>query len=540
MAAFVLQVQRRKTMCNPLWSKAEKEAFRVQHPTKYPLKQVNHNFPKTDVKTFADLVFAADYPEYKGLVTIVRRLRGTSTMETVASVPAEQVGKWLAQMHVATDADYYITKAQFSEAQTWDSSKLFALNAIWVDIDAHSETPSLAETERMRSLLIRALPELAGLPIPNVIICSGRGFHLVWLIEQCAAELAFMHRAVSHYYGETIQNLLAGLKFAKYYSVDTGYCANIAGLTRVPGTLNTHSNTYCTYEIIHSQRILLAEQYDTLEYRSGKSLVSSKTCRRFTFSAVQAAGELRVDALLKLIGLRENWDGYRDYFLLILFSACQMAGYSNEEALRLTLEINTQLNPSLPEREVRSLLSTAAKKCYKMKNSYIAEKLHLTADEQATIGISAMPTGVAKRGKNQARDERTAAKRRAESRKIMRLHLLGYSIVSIAKKVGRGYNTIKKRIDEYTEKLGGLFSQREICMLFRQRAKRIVEEMKKCVTPISFLEDHIYYANMSTLIMNQAIAEGLAYQFEHERKSRRKRGGGSACTHLAAKGWYAK
>ena len=505
------------------WSKAEKEAFRTQHPTKYPVEQVNHNFPKADVKTFANLVYAADHPEYKGLVTIVRRPEGTATMETVASVPAEQVGEWLVQMHVSTDADYYITKAQFSETQTWDSNKLFAVNAVWVDIDAHEGTPSFAEAERMRSLLIHALPELAGIPIPNLIVYSGRGFHLVWLIEQCAAKLAFMHRAISAYYGEAIQNLLAGLKFAKYYSVDTGYCANIAGLTRIPGTLNTHSNTYCTYEIIHRQRILLTEQYDTVEYHSSKGAVSSKHCCHFPSSAVQAAGARRVNALLKLIELRKDWVGYRDYFLLVLFSAYQMAGYSDEAALLLALEANSKFELPLSEREVRSLLSTAMKKHYKMGNTYIVDALDLTADEQVAIGIFTMPTGVAKRDKNQARDERTAAKRRAENRKIMRLHLLGNSTVSIAKRVGRCYNTIKKRIDEYTEKLGELFSQHEICMLFRQRAKRIVAELKKCATPISFFEGHIYYADRSLRSMNQVSVAYIAPQLKYGQKHRRRR-----------------
>lgn len=526
-------------MLVPSWSKAQKEAFRTQHPTKYPIKQANHNSPKADVKTFADLIYAADRPEYKGIVTIVRRPKGTTTMETVASVPAEQVGEWLSQMHVSADADYYLTKAQFKAAQTWDGGELFALNAIWVDIDAHGETPSFAEAERVHSLLIHALPELAGIPVPNIIIYSGRGFHLVWLIEQCAAKLTFMHRTVSAYYGEVIRDLIAGFKLTKY-SVDGSYGANIAGLTRIPGTFNTHSNTYCTYEIIHRRRILLTEQYDTVEYRSGKGAVISKRCCQFAPSAVQAAGELRVNALLKLLELRTNWEGYRDSFLFALFSAYQMSGYSDEDALRLTLEANSEFEHPLPEREVRSLLSTAMKKHYKMKNAYIIAALDLTADEQTAIGISAMPTGAKKRGKNQARDERTAAKLKVENRRIMRMHILGNSIASIAKIVGRCYNTIKKRIDEYTEKLEELFSQHEICMLFRQCAKRIVEELKKCATPISFLEDHIYYANMSTLIMNQAIAEGPAYQSEHERKSRRKRGGGSACKHLAAKGWYAK
>ena len=521
------------------WAKEEKATFRTQHTTKYPIKQAKHNYPKANVKEFADLIFAADCPEYKGLVTIVRRPKGTSTMETVASVPAEEAGEWLSRMHVSANADYYITKAQFSKAQTWESEKLFALNAIWVDIDAHGETPSFAEVERVRSLLIHALPELARLPIPNIIICSGRGFHLVWLIEQCAAELAFMHRAVSAYYGEVIRGLIAGFKLTKY-SVDGSYGANVSGLTRIPGTFNTHSSTYCTYEIIHRRRILLTEQYDTVEYRSGKGTVDSKRCCQFASSAVQAAGELRVNALLKLLELRTSWEGYRDYFLLILFSAYQMAEYSNEDSVRLTLEANTELEPSLSEREVRSLLLTAMKKHYKMKNAYIIAALDLTADEQTAIGISAMPTGAKKRSKNQARDERTAAKRKAESRKIMRLHLLGNSIASIAKIIGRCYNTIKKRIDEYTEKLEELFSQHEICMLFRQRAKRIVAELKKCATPISFFEDLIYYANMGTLIMNQAIAEGLAYQSEHERKGPRKQDGSCICTHMNAKGWFAK
>ena len=518
-------------MLIPSWSKAQKEAFRTHHPTKYPIKQVKHNYPKANVKEFADLIFAADCPEYKGLVTIVRRPKGTSTMETVASVPAEEAGEWLSRMHVSANADYYITKAQFKAAQTWDTGELFALNAIWVDIDAHEETPGFAEAERVHSLLIHALPELAGIPVPNIIIYSGRGLHLLWLIEQCAAELAFMHRAVSAYYCEVIRDLIAGFKLTKY-SVDGSYGANVSGLTRIPGTFNTHSNTYCTYEIIHRRRILLAEQYDTAEYRSGKGAVISKRCCQFAPSAVQAAGELRVNALLKLLKLRSKWEGYRDYFLLILFSAYQMAGYSNEDSVRLTLEANTELEPSLSEREVRSLLSTAMKKHYKMGNTYIVDTLGLTADEQAAIGISAMPTGAKKRGKNQARDARTAAKRRVENRRIMRMHILGNSIASIAKIVGRCYNTIKKRISELAGKLEELFSDRELRLLFRQRAKRIVEKLKKCAASVSFFEGLIYYADMGKSSMSQSLVKPIEYQLEYSRNHRRNRGCKDISAHL--------
>ena len=516
---------------NTLWTKEEKEAFRAQHPTKYPVEQAKHNPPKADVKTFADLVFAADHPEYKGLVTIVRRPKGTTTMETVASVPAEQVGEWLARMHVSTDADYYITKAQFSKAQTWDSRNLFAINAIWIDIDAHEKTSNCPNQEDALSLLSQGLEIWTELPEPNIVVYSGRGFHLIWLIDQCAASLGFMASEISKYIGNTIQNLLTDLQIIGY-SVDSGYCSNISGLTRVPGTFNTHANDYCTCEIRHSVRMSLVEEYKDLQFYSKKSIATSEPCHRYMPTSAQDAGSRRVDALLKLIGLRENWEGYRDYFLLILFSACQMAGYSNEDALRLTLEANSEFGHPLLEREARSLLSTATKKHYKMGNSYIVDTLGLTADEQAAIGISAMSTGAAKRGKNQARDERTAAKRKAENRRIMRMHILGNSIMAIAKIIGRCYNTIKKRVSELAGKLEELFSDRELKLLFRQRAKRIVAEVKGCADSFSFFEELIYYADMQRTSMSQSLVESIEYQLEYSRKHRRNRGCKDISAHL--------
>ena len=513
------------------WTKEEKATFRTQHPTKYPIKQANHNSPKADVKTFADLIYAADRPEYKGIVTIARRPKGTSTMETVASVPAEEAGEWLSRMHVSANADYYITKAQFSKAQTWDSRNLFAINAIWIDVDAHEKASNCPNPEDALSLLSQGLEIWTELPEPNIVVYSGRGFHLIWLIGQCAASLGFMASEISKHIGNAIQNLLTDLQIIGY-SVDSGYCSNIAGLTRIPGTFNTHANNYCTCEIRHSVRMSLVEEYKDLQFYSKKSIATSEPCHRYMPTSAQAAGELRVNALLKLLELRTNWEGYRDYFLLILFSACQMAGYPKEESLRLALKANTQLKPALSEREVQSLLSTAVKKHYKMKNTYIITALDLTADEQTAIGISVMPTGATKRGKNQARDEKIAAKRRKENRAIMRFHILGWSIGAIAKKVNRCYNTVKKRIGELAGKLEELFSDRELRLLFRQRAKRIVEKLKKCAASISFFEGLIYYADMSKSSISQSLVKPIEYQLEYSRNHRRNRGCKDISAHL--------
>ena len=276
----------------------------------------------------------------------------------------------------------------------------------------------------------------------------------------------------------------------------------------------------------------LVEEYKDLQFCSKKSIATSEPCHRYMPTSAQAAGERRVNALLKLLKLRSKWEGYRDYFLLILFSAYQMAGYSNEDSVRLTLEANAELEPSLSEREVRSLLSTAMKKHYKMKNAYIITALDLTADEQTAIGISVVPTGAKKRGKNQARDARTAAKRRKENRAIMRFHILGWSIGAIAKKVNRCYNTVKKRIGELAGKLEELFSDRELRLLFRQRAKRIVEKLKKCAASVSFFEGLIYYADMGKSSMSQSLVKPIEYQLEYSRNHRRNRGGKDISAHL--------
>lgn len=108
------------------------------------------------------------------------------------------------------------------------------------------------------------------------------------------------------------------------------------------------------------------------------------------------------------------------------------------------------------------------------------------------------------------------------------------------KKVNRCYNTVKKRIGELAGKLEELFSDRELKLLFRQRAKRIVEELKKCAASVSFFEGLIYYTDMDQPGMSQSTVEGLAYQPEHERKSRRKRDGGSFCAYLNEERWCAK
>ena len=68
--------------------------------------------------------------------------------------------------------------------------------------------------------------------MPNVIEMSGRGYHLVWYIDQIAAALGWMVEAVSVFFAQTVQMLLTD-SGAKGYQADISYAHRIAGLTRI-------------------------------------------------------------------------------------------------------------------------------------------------------------------------------------------------------------------------------------------------------------------------------------------------------------------
>ena len=59
----------------------------------------------------------------------------------------------------------------------------------------------------------------------------------------------------------------------------------------------------------------LVEEYKDLQFYSKKSIATSEPCHRYMPTSAQAAGELRVNALLKLLELEPDWDlqGYLTY-----------------------------------------------------------------------------------------------------------------------------------------------------------------------------------------------------------------------------------
>ena len=118
---------------------------------------------------------------------------------------------------------------------------------------------------------------------------------------------------------------------------------------------------------------------------------------------------------------------------------------------------------------------SAAHKRYHFKTERVIFDLNITLDEQIAIGLS---PSADKRDSNRARRKRNASRKRNRDRKIMRLHMLGYSASAIAEATHHAYNTVRKIIGLYAQRLNTIFSLNEIRNIRKQRIRKAVSALK--------------------------------------------------------------
>lgn len=444
------------------WTETEKEDFRERHPLVLPKMQYHHNHPHSDLREYFDAIFATDHPEYKGMVTIAAR-DSDGVLKTVAIVPADQMGVWASKMHISHRMDYYYSKSQHCGKATWGMDRAFAFNAIFVDIDAHG--CAQASAKNLIDTICYTLPDI-GIPCPNIIENSGRGYHLIWLIEQVAVSLDWMVKKVTQNFSLSIHELLCAHN-ACGFNVDISYASNVSGLTRIPGSFNTVSQTYSDFCLLHDIRLDLPKMYDSIAVH----MQSHTPQKGSSITIVQT----RMKALLRLAEVRPITAGYRDLYCFHLYCAAQYAGLSNTDALNLVKSVNCTFDQPLNDNEITHYMVSAAHKRYHFKTERVIFDLNITLDEQIAIGLS---PSADKRDSNRARRKRNASRKRNRDRKIMRLHMLGYSASAIAEATHHAYNTVRKIIGLYAQRLNTIFSLNEIRNIRKQRIRKAVSALK--------------------------------------------------------------
>jgi hypothetical protein len=254
------------------------------------------------------------------------------------------------------------------------------------------------------------------LPEPNLIIFSGRGLVLVWLIDPAPFKALPLWQAIQNYFVKQLKEVGGDTK-----AVDP------ARIFRIAGSTNSRNGEQVTVQYRHEFRYSLRDiqqeylpQLDpTKPKRKGRpsKLVHLHNIYRLHYA--------RLQDLMKLVELR-NYDvrGYRETicFLYRYWSCCILS--DPEEALRHTLEVNSEFVDPLPEREVIRATRSAEKSWkakndkkanevaiakgypgagYNIKNSKIINWLDITVEEQKHL--KTIIDGTEKRRRKRGRDK---------------------------------------------------------------------------------------------------------------------------------------
>ena len=217
------------------------------------------------------------------------------------------------------------------------------------------------------------------IPRPNLIIDSGRGLYLIWLLNSVPSKALPLWKAIEEY----------------LYSVLKPFGADRQALDptrvlRVPGSINSKSKTTVSiideYDYIYDLREIQNEYLPELKPKEKKKGRPSKTVFIHRERSLYFA---RIQDITKLCELREyDLKGHRELILFLYrYYLCYFLE-DTQKALGDVLELNREFIYPLSETEVIRATRSAEKvylsknKDYKYKNETLIELLVITELEE--------------------------------------------------------------------------------------------------------------------------------------------------------------
>ncbi|PLS15926.1 replication protein [Bacillus sp. M6-12] len=258
---------------------------------------------------------------------------------------AQQLTKWLGE-------DVFFSQNTFYRPQR-GIENIRQLRSLYVDLDFYlfNFDPSWVMGKLEHEFYGQSIPE------PNLIIFSGQGIVLIWLLDPVPYKALPLWQAVQNYLLEQLQELGGDPK-----------AADAARVFRVAGSVNSKNGVEVHAEYRHDVRYQLRDiQFDYLPDLNEEIKPSKK--KRFgrkkkvahLFNTYKLHYARFLD-LVKLVQLREHdVTGYRELicFLYRYWLCC----YSNDpvEALHQTMTFNLEFTHPLPLKEVERATKSAEK-----------------------------------------------------------------------------------------------------------------------------------------------------------------------------------
>jgi hypothetical protein len=218
------------------------------------------------------------------------------------------------------------------------------------------------------------------IPRPNLIIDSGRGFYLIWLINTVPSKALPLWKAIEEY----LYSIL------KPFGADR-QALDPTRVLRVPGSINSKSNSIVKiieeYDYIYDLREIQSEYLPELEERKAKKKGRPK--KIVYVHRERSLYYARIQDITKLCELREyDLRGHREFILFLYrYYLCYFLE-DTQKALHDVLELNSEFISPLSEREVIRATRSAEKvyltkdKNYKYKSQTLIDLLEITEYEE--------------------------------------------------------------------------------------------------------------------------------------------------------------
>ena len=218
------------------------------------------------------------------------------------------------------------------------------------------------------------------IPRPNLIIDSGRGLYLIWLLNSVPSKALPLWKAIEEY----LYSLL------KPFGADR-QALDPTRVLRVPGSINSKSNTIVKvidqYDYVYDLREIQKEFLPELEERKAKK--KGRPSKTVFIHRERSLYYARIQDIIKLCELREyDLKGHRELVLFLYrYYLCSFLE-DTEKALQDVLELNREFIYPLMKTEVIRATRSAEKvylskdKQYRYKNETLIELLNITEFEE--------------------------------------------------------------------------------------------------------------------------------------------------------------
>lgn len=303
------------------------------------------------------------------------------------------------------DVDTWITQAMFSQANR-RAVNLRSVGLLFADLDTYHNPNLASRAPEEQAQLLAGFCACEELPVPPIVLFSGRGLQAKWLLSEALGP-------VSLYHWNTAQ--LALVKLLEPFAADKA-ARDVSRVLRLDKTINTKSGEYCrvVYTSSGTEKCLAKydfnELYETLTARAGQEAPKPAKQKSKPSKILPLPADMNLKRLnwFRLHDLRHLWQlrggvpvGYRELTLFWQLNFLLRAEPGRVEDLWQEAEsLAAQIDPrgGWYHKSDLSTLYRKAKEArdgkttqfagrtypplYTPRNQTIIELFHITSDEE--------------------------------------------------------------------------------------------------------------------------------------------------------------